>query len=279
MLDGFKDYLVLQEKSVNTVNGYCRNVKTYIEWFSQTYGLEFTRLHHENVLEYKSYLKNILQLDAKTINNKLSALVKFNEFLIHNGIQDNTAVTKQDFIKVQLNYASPAKIQKEDVKKFRQLILEHENKKYYTVISVLEMTALRISEALSLKISDVNLTARELRVRNGKGNKQRIVYINDQLADILKDYIKLYQPDSWLFPGRKGPLNRTVVNKVFAKYKDKTSDSLTPHQLRHHWCSNALENDFTVAEIASIAGHSNIHTTLLYTNPSKQKLKEKMNKL
>ncbi|WP_420841525.1 site-specific integrase [Desulfosporosinus fructosivorans] len=54
---------------------------------------------------------------------------------------------------------------------------------------------------------------------------------------------------------------------------------MKPHQLCHFFCSNALEKGFTVAEVANIAGHSNIHTTLRYTNPSHTKMIEKVNSL
>lgn len=76
----------------------------------------------------------------------------------------------------------------------------------------------------------------------------------------------------YLFVSHKNPsLDRVTVNKLLTKYCE--------HQLRHFFCSNALEKGFTVAEVASIAGHSNIHTTLIYTNPSRNKMVEKVNTL
>jgi len=67
-------------------------------------------------------------------------------------------------------------------------------------------------------------------------------------------------------------LNRTVVNRIFQQYSDK----ITPHQLRHFFCTNAIEKGLGIHEVANQAGHSNINTTLLYTNPDKDKLKRKM---
>ncbi|MDA2520329.1 site-specific integrase, partial [Bacillus cereus] len=51
---------------------------------------------------------------------------------------------------------------------------------------------------------------------------------------------------------------------------------ITPHQLRHFFCTNAIEKGFSIHEVANQAGHSNIHTTLLYTNPNQLQLKNKM---
>ncbi|NMB95039.1 MAG: site-specific integrase, partial [Clostridiaceae bacterium] len=53
-------------------------------------------------------------------------------------------------------------------------------------------------------------------------------------------------------------------------------NKITPHQLRHFFCTNALENGFAVHEVANLAGHSSIQTTLIYTNPSREKMKGKL---
>ena len=60
---------------------------------------------------------------------------------------------------------------------------------------------------------------------------------------------------------------------------NKYSKDITPHTLRHFFCTNALENGFNLHEVASLAGHSNINTTLIYTNPNKQAMMDKINRL
>ncbi|MEC5393653.1 site-specific integrase, partial [Klebsiella pneumoniae] len=62
------------------------------------------------------------------------------------------------------------------------------------------------------------------------------------------------------------------VNRIFKSY----SNVITPYQLRHFFCTNAIEKGFSIHEVANQAGHSNIHTTLLYTNPNQLQLKNKM---
>ncbi|MED3825546.1 TnP I resolvase, partial [Priestia flexa] len=77
----------------------------------------------------------------------------------------------------------------------------------------------------------------------------------------------------YLFISKKREkLDRTVVNRIFKSY----SNVITPHQLRHFFCTNAIEKGFSIHEVANQAGHSNIHTTLLYTNPNQLQLKNKM---
>lgn len=136
---------------------------------------------------------------------------------------------------------------------------------------------LRISEALNVKLQDYSLEAKELIVRKGKGEKQRIVYLNNKIVTAIREYIKQRNGESeYLFVSRESEkVDRTVINKDFKKY----SKVITPHMLRHFYSTNALESGYSVHEVANQAGHRDIKTTLLYTNPSRNELKKKANLL
>ncbi len=278
MLSDFQKYIIEEGKSENTVKSYYRHINQYLKWYQESFGMEFNKLYRENVLEFKSYLYTVKNQSAKTVNAKLSALVKFNEFLVDKGIQDNIVVTKKDMLRIQAIGTSPADIIKQDVEKFRQQILGQEGIRNYCIVTIMAYCGTRISETLDMKLSDINTQSREIIIRQGKGNKQRIIYMNDKVVNAIKEYMKDRKETDldYLFISNKGnKLDRTVINKMFNKY----SDTITPHQLRHFFCTNALENDFSIHEVAYLAGHSNIHTTLLYTNPNENEMKEKMNRL
>ena len=278
MLDKFRNYLEEEGKSENTIKSYCNHTKQYLKWYDESFGMEFNKLYRGNVLEFKSYLLNIKEQKANTVNSKLSSLIKFNEYLVDVGIQDNIVITKKDMVRVQAAGTSPTDIDKQDVGKFRQQILEQEGIRNYTIVTIMAYTGTRISETLDIRLQDINLTTREIIIRNGKGNKQRTVYMNDKVVNSIKEYLKDRKETDldYLFISNKGnKLDRTVINKMFNKY----SDTITPHQLRHSFCTNALENNFSIHEVAYLAGHSNIHTTLRYTNPNENEMKDKMNRL
>lgn len=127
-------------------------------------------------------------------------------------------------------------------------------------------------------MGDISLAAREITVRHGKGDKMRVVYFGNKVANAVREYLKSRPAteNPYLFPGRgDSHLTRGQVNRIFNAH----SASITPHTLRHFFCSNALENGYSIGELANQAGHSNVHTTLLYTNPTKEKMKEKANLL
>ncbi|PGT99568.1 transposase [Bacillus cereus] len=275
----FSSYLNQEKKSENTISGYTSGIRQYIKWFEDSYDRKLKKLYRQNILEYISYLKNVKMLNAKTINHKISSLAKFNEFLIQKGSQQDQVILKTDMIKVQTAYASPTQIVELDVKKFLQSVLEDNNKRNYAIVTLLAYTGVRISEALSIKMNDFNLQTGECIIRSGKGGKQQIVLLNSKVLRAIKDYLidrKTYSTaheSPYLFISRKREkLDRTVVNRIFKSY----SDVITPHQLRHFFCTNAIEKGFSIHEVANQAGHSNIHTTLLYTNPNQRQLKNKM---
>jgi site-specific recombinase XerD len=90
-------------------------------------------------------------------------------------------------------------------------------------------------------------------------------------------FLRVRESESpYLFANSNGKvIHRSTVNKVFNKYSDK----ITPHTLRHYFCTIALEGGLSVHEVAYLAGHSNIHITLIYLNPSREAIRGKINNL
>ena len=278
MLDGFCEYLRQQGKSENTVKAYCQGVKEYMRWHEETFGKRMKMLIRANVLDYISYLRTVKELNNRSVNAKLASLHSFNLYLISAGYKTEVVLTKEDYLKVQTAYASPSTVDRGEVERFRQEILENNGIRDYAIVTILAYAGLRISECLALRVEDISLAAREITVRHGKGDKMRVVYFGDKVLNAVRGYLKS-RPETenpYLFPGRgDSHLTRGQVNRIFNAH----SASITPHTLRHFFCSNALENGYSIGELANQAGHSNVHTTLLYTNPTKEKMKEKANLL
>lgn len=288
LLDAYLKWLQENGKSQNTIYNYHLAIEGYFKWFQGTYDKEPQMIYAQNIRDFIQYLRTIKIKSARTINARISALHSLNEYLVEVGIQPDIVITKNYMIKIQQQYASPAQFEKNEINKFMQIIVESENKRDYALVTLLAYTGCRISEALNIKISsDLFLEARELIIRIGKGDKQRTVLLCDKVVEAIKDYLKErskhpYADSPFLFVSNKGiRLNRITVNDMFNKYCQKAGlrNAISPHDLRHFFCSNALESGFDVHEVAHIAGHSNIHTTLLYTNPSRQKMLDKLNRL
>ena len=264
LLDDYRIYLKEQGKAKNTIQTYSRHVDEYCRWYRDTFGEELTLLYHTNILDFRSYLQNVKRLKFKSIDTKLSSLTSFNEFLA------------EDRLKFQQDIASPADIEKEDVDAFLQKVLVNTGKRNYAIAVILAYAGLRVSECISIRMTDIDFQARELLVI-GKGNKQRIVFINDKISHAVREYLKVRSSQAeYLFVSRNGgKLHRSSVNRFF----NQCSDRITPHSLRHYFCSHALEMGYTIAEVANQAGHASERTTLIYTNTSREQMKEKSNLL
>lgn len=272
----FMTYLCNQGKSPETAAGYCQDVEQYHAWCEETFGERPSQLYRANILEYISYMRNIKNYSPKTVNHHLSSLRSCNDWLIESGRQTETVVLKKDFMKIQVQYASPCTVTKRDVEAFRQRLLESGSKRDYAIVTLFAYSGIRRSECAGLKLDQVDLTAREIRVI-GKGDKQRLVYINDKIVHALREYLKERSSDSpYFFVSRQSEkLAVSRINQIFNRY----SDVITPKSLRHFFCSNALENGYSIHEVANQAGHSNVQTTLIYANPTAQAMKDKANKL
>jgi site-specific recombinase XerD len=277
MMEDFKNWLAANGKSANTIKSYIANVGQYMNWYQESFSAEMTELLHSNILDYRSYLRSVKKLKAVTVNAKLASLISFNVFMVETGRQKSDAVSRKELLRIQASYVNPSELSEKEVDAFRQLVLLDSGVRDHAIVTVLAYAGLRISEALSLMVSDVDCIGREITVNEGKGNKERLVFIGDKVVHAVKEYLKERDSESpWLFPGRYGErLHRSVINKMFKKY----SETITPHLLRHFYCSNALEKNYSIHEVANQAGHSNIHTTIRYTNPARETMKNKANKL
>lgn len=278
MLVGFRKYLIERGRAENTIISYCLTVKGFVLWHQEACGQPPEQLARQDALNYITYLRTVRGLTNRSVNTKLAALQALNEFLIETCRQTELVLSKRDYLRTQTAYANPSTVSREQVELLRQQILAGRGLRDYAIVTVLAYAGLRISEALALRLGDVDLAAREITVQHGKGDKMRVVFIGDKVVDAIKEYLQ-NRPDtdcSYLFLSRRGgALSRGQVNRIFNAY----SDSITPHTLRHFFCSAAIEAGYSINEVANQAGHSNVHTTLLYTNPTREQMKEKANLL
>ena len=283
-INKFEKQLINDAYSPNTIKGYINDLKLYSEWCKNEHK-DLDILVRGDIIEYKTYLKSTKGQDSKTINHKLCSLKKYNEYLIDIEAMDTMVIIKKDMFKVQTEFANPTDLTKNEVKDFFAAIKNDNTKtaiRDFTMVYLLAYTGIRISECLNLRDRDLDLTEQELIV-NGKGNKQRIVYLNDNVCEVLKEYLRTnrnkknygeFISSPYLFiSSRSNQLTTSRVNQIFDKYNDK----IHPHSLRHWFCSNAYESGMLLHEIANQAGHANIQVTMRYTNPTKQALKDKMN--
>jgi len=138
-----------------------------------------------------------------------------------------------------------------------------------TALTTAYAAGLRASEAVRLKVSDIDSGRMMIRIEEGKGAKDRYAMLSPQLLTILRGYWRLARPRQWLFPGRDGdrPLDPQVLHAACrSAYKAAgLAKRVTVHTLRHSFATHLLEAGTDIRIIQVLLGHSNLSTTARYT--------------
>lgn len=149
-----------------------------------------------------------------------------------------------------------------------------DNLKHRTILMTIYATGLRLSEALHLRVEDIDSSRMLVRVRRGKGKKDRYVPLSETLLHQLRTYWKEHRPSEWLFPGgkAKSPLGTSSVQRICkrAGLQAGLSKKVTPHVLRHCFATHLLEAGTDLKTIQVLLGHRSLNTSSLYLHVAAQ---------
>ncbi len=150
---------------------------------------------------------------------------------------------------------------------------EGERRRDQVIFELLYATGIRISELCSLDLDDVELSRKQLRIRSGKGRKERTVFFGDPGKEALVAYleerpkwVKQYDKSA-LFFGKKGRrLSARSVRDVLDRWATRVGKPAHPHTLRHSFATHMLEQGADIRAIQELMGHSSLSTTQKYTH-------------
>ena len=155
--------------------------------------------------------------------------------------------------------------------------------KYKAALSAAFAAGLRVSEVVSLKVSDIHSERMLLRIEQGKGRKDRFAMLWPELLELLRDWYRIARPAGWLFPGRDLMLPMTTRQFTRAVHAAanmaKIKKRVTPHTLRHSFATHLLEQKTDVRLIQVLLGHAKLDTTMLYTHVATNVIREVMSPL
>jgi len=152
--------------------------------------------------------------------------------------------------------------------------------KHKAILQTLYGAGLRIQEALNLSYKDIDSSRMLIRVRQGKGKKDRYVMLSTQLLETLRTYWKASQPKPvlYLFPGRDPtkPLTSETVQRLMKRIIKKVgiTKPATPHVLRHSFATHLLEDGYDVRKIQFLLGHKSLRSTCTYTHVARDFLQK-----
>ncbi len=260
LLERFSNYMKEKRYSPRTIEAYSECLQIFFNYHAE---------------------KNILEIDNADLSN-------FNrQYIIERKL---SATYQTQFIKaIQLFYEKiPSKklilenIERPRKGRFLPRVLSKEdvgriiggtiNLKHRTMLSMIYACGLRRSELLNMKIVDVDSKRNVVVIRHGKGDKDRIVPLSGKILTMLREYFKLYRPQTWLFEGQEPntPYTESSLQNVFKAAKERAGirQKFTLHCLRHCYATHLLEAGTDLRYIQELLGHSHSKTTEIYTHVS-----------
>jgi site-specific recombinase XerD len=223
----------------------------------------------------------------KGIARKIASLRSFFKFLTLNEFitKDPMAIIKTP--KVKIEESLPKFLNLIEIKEIlnkvadRKFINSKKSQRYYLIIRLLYSTMARVSELCNIQIKDVDFNKEYIKLR-GKGNKERIVPVDQKSLEIIKDSLRnriIYDPEEYLLVNtRNQKLSPRVIQNDIKLIKEKcgfsTSKIITPHVFRHTGATHLRRSGMDISELQDILGHSSPSTTRIYAKNDITKIKQ-----
>jgi len=253
----------LRNFSIHTQRAYVRAVAKFAEYF----GRSPETLGPAEVRSYLVYFVQGRQVSWSLYNQTLCAL----RFYYHITLGQNYLLEGIPFPKGEKKL--PVVLSADEVTRFFEAI---SNLKHRTMFMTAYASGLRVSELVALRVEDIDSGRMMIRVRQGKGRKDRYVKLAEQLLTMLRTYWKAYRPAPWLFLGRyrDRPITIGAVTVLCRQICERAglSKDVTVHTLRHSYATHLLDAGTDLRTIQVLLGHRSIKTTALYTHVSQAKL-------
>ena len=249
--------LQLRNYSVKTQQVYVECVSL----FARHFGRSPERLGPEEIRAYQLYLIQEKQVSWSRFNQTVCAL----RFLYGTTLQKDWIIKHLPFPRKETRL--PVILSPAQVSTLLESISNPRHRMFFTTIYA---TGLRLSEARRLEVGDIDSARKTVRVRQGKGRKDRYVMLSPRLLDLLRQYWKAYRPARLLFPGMdpERPLAERTLQDALREARQKAglSPQVTAHTLRHCFASHLLEAGVNVRVIQLLLGHASLKTTARYTH-------------
>jgi len=232
----------------------------YVADFAKHFNRSPQDLDLEAVRQYQLHLAQERKLSPQSINTFVSAV----QFLYLVTLE--MPWEKHDFPRARLEEKLPVVLAPDEVQRFLDQVT---GVKHRAVLLTCYGSGVRISEAVSLKLSDIDSHRMLIRVEHGKGGKDRYSMLSPCLLEILRAYCRILRPAGpWLFPSWRPHLHLTAgaVQTVCreAWQRSGLGKRVTPHMLRHSFATHLLERGVDTRVIQALLGHSRIDTTARY---------------
>ncbi len=270
-----------RHKSSNTIQSYKRDVSQYIKYLNLNGITDISKTTQKTVASYLDTLKTQGKASS-TVSRTLASLKSFYMFIS----EENSQITNptKNLEAPHVEKKLPKILSTSDVDRLLEQPSQKEPKgiRDKAMLELLYATGIRVSELISLKVSDINLSIGFIKCHTDK--KERYIPVGNIAKSALKKYINDARPilapndnEDILFVNCNGSsLSRQGFWKIIKQYSEQAeiSADITPHTIRHSFAAHLLENGADLKSIQEMLGHSDISSTQVYSHLVKSKIKD-----
>ena len=282
-LDHYLNYLAVERGLANnTLDAYGRDLARYLDYLESQKIVALENISAAVVLRFLSHLKNA-GLSPRSRARALAALRTFHKFLVREKItKDNPTdqVVSPKSLTPLPHTLAPLDVESLLSSPKGESALAWRDR---AMLEIIYATGLRVSELVSLKLSDLQMDVGYL-TAFGKRSKQRIVPLGETAIAALQEYLQNGRPglekqkgSHFLFLNRSGEgLTRQGFWKIIKRraLEAGISQSITPHTMRHSFATHLLENGADLRSVQAMLGHADISTTQIYTHVTRERLRK-----
>ncbi|MCL6548977.1 MAG: site-specific tyrosine recombinase XerD [Alicyclobacillus sp.] len=279
----FVEYLAVERGlSANTLDSYRRDLAAFASFLHRTARTEVHQAQRSHVLAYLDHLHRLGRANS-TISRNLASLRSFYHFLLNVEAIGTDPTANVDTPKIPKRLPKVLSVDEVDRLLGAPDVTVAPGARDKAMLELLYATGIRVSELVSLKVSDVNLAAGFLRC-TGKGAKERIIPIGEVAQRTLLHYLEFGRSQllrgedrAALFLNHHGTgMSRQGFWKILKKYARAAGivKDITPHTLHHSFATHLLERGADLRAVQEMLGHADISTTQIYTHLTRARLKE-----
>jgi len=259
------------EEELRLRNFSPRTLRSYLQALRQYFSYKQTDYGTLDIPHIRQYILSMLKrgIAGSTTNLHLNALKFFYREVLHQNTRFDIPFSKK-------SKHLPVVLSRTEIE---QILACIPNRKHWLCVALSYGAGLRISEAQTLRVRDLELDQRVVTVRQGKGKKDRVTVLPSSLVTPLRTFCSEKDPADLVFESeRGGTLSQRSLQMMFARACTRAGiqKEATFHSLRHSFATHLLENGTDIRYVQELLGHSSIRTTQQYTkvtNPSLRNIK------
>lgn len=280
-LNDFLSYLKIEKNySEYTINNYELDILEYLIYCKKE-NISYQKITYKEARSYINYLFNEKKDKSATISRKISSIRSFYRFLSNNGCENYSF----DLLKLpKKGKKLPKYFEYNELEELFDVpdVNTPLGERNILILEMLYASGMRVGELVSIKVNDINHSNKTIKIL-GKGNKERIVYYNNNTKKRLELYLKngrckLNKKNSeYLFLNENGGVLTTRgVEYILNKIIEKTSltKHITPHMLRHSFATHLLNEGCDLLSVQELLGHESLSATNIYTHITNDRIKD-----